>query len=81
MANWLIFDTYEEAKQAEQKILENLNKNWHNKAKGYSVISQLDNKKFGFIKPGINWPVENLKDVIIKEDLSYTSDWFSKEEP
>jgi hypothetical protein len=78
MTNWLLFDTYDEAKQAEQKILSNLNANWHNKAKGYSIISQLDNKLFGFPKPGNDYPANNIKDVICKEELLYTNDWFTK---
>jgi hypothetical protein len=79
MTNWLLFDTYEEAKQAEQKILSNLNANWHNKAKGYSVISQLDNKLFGFPKPGNDYPVNNTKDVNIKNESIYDCKWFSSE--
>jgi hypothetical protein len=79
MTNWLLFDTYEEAKQAEQKILSNLNENWHNKALGYSIISQLDNKLFGFPKPGLDYPANNTKDVNIKNELQYSKDWFKWE--
>jgi hypothetical protein len=79
MTVWLLFGTKEEAKQAEQKILSNLNANWHNKALGYSIISQLDNKLFGFVKPSQDYPKNNTKDVICKEELQYSKDWFKWE--
>jgi len=79
MANWLLFDTKEEAEKAEKQILNNLNANWHNKAKGYSIIARLDNGKFGFVKPGLDYPANNTKDVVCKEELQYSKDWFKWE--